>query len=237
MATLSASRRNSANSTPNTPRPSISGNSMQKMSSLEEEIDLNGYTPEVPKPKELESKLLITILDDVPKQKEQESSDEPDRVVDEPVSDELEEKPLESKLNGNQINGITPKVIKEIRDEVEGNKMRTRACSERSDSGISDCSSHITSSSCTSTPLLGKKFKINEESELEDSKRFVSSTTLILNNGERKLSSEKVTFTPMHKIEETKTTEVTHTNRPANLNLKLSNKIQSFNNNVPAKRK
>ncbi|RZC34745.1 nuclear anchorage protein 1-like, partial [Asbolus verrucosus] len=37
MATLSASRRNSANSSPTTPRPSITGNSVPRMSSLNEE--------------------------------------------------------------------------------------------------------------------------------------------------------------------------------------------------------
>lgn len=47
---------------------------------------------------------------------------------------------------------------------------RTRSCSERSDSGISDCSNNPNpaasgSCSCSSTPLLGKKFSINEEPE------------------------------------------------------------------------
>lgn len=45
---------------------------------------------------------------------------------------------------------------------------RTRSCSERSDSGISDCSNHAVNSgscSCTSTPLLGKRYSISEEPE------------------------------------------------------------------------
>lgn len=66
-------------------------------------------------------------------------------------------------------------------------EVRTRACSERSDSGISDCSTytHLTSSSCNSTPLLGKKFPINEEGEYKfnthsDQTSYVSSTSINL---------------------------------------------------------
>lgn len=56
-----------------------------------------------------------------------------------------------------------------ISETTEKKKVyRTRSCSERSDSGISDCSNHALTSgscSCTSTPLLGKRFSINEEPE------------------------------------------------------------------------
>lgn len=41
---------------------------------------------------------------------------------------------------------------------------RSRLCSERSDSGFSDCSIH-NSSPCSCTPLLSKKSRIKEESE------------------------------------------------------------------------
>lgn len=51
-------------------------------------------------------------------------------------------------------------------DKVTGWTERSagKSCSERSDSGISDCSV-LAACSCSSTPLLGKKFQINEEAE------------------------------------------------------------------------
>lgn len=143
MATLSASRRNSANSNPNTPRQSLSGvatlASIPRMSSLTEQEN------------------MVTALDDCDNHK--------NFATKETISKEDDCcAPL--------------KVLKEIKNE-NNKAYRSRACSERSDSGISDCSSHLTSSSCTSTPLLGKKFRINEETESLDKS---DSLTLILNS-------------------------------------------------------
>lgn len=62
---------------------------------------------------------------------------------------------------------------------------RTRSCSERSDSGISDCSNHALTSgscSCSSTPLLGKRFSINEEPEY---KKIVDDNDVCSNNNIR----------------------------------------------------
>lgn len=94
-----------------------------------------------------------------------------------------EEEEEEEKRGNNDVLTQLPKSRKEV---------RTRACSERSDSGISDCSAHthVTSSSCNSTPLLGKKFSINEETEPCVS--FVSSATLHLNSGAEKTVSGRL---------------------------------------------
>lgn len=66
--------------------------------------------------------------------------------------------------------------IDENEDELsqfrEEDKNRSRICSERSDSGISDCSSiassasHLCQCAISSTPLLSKKFSITEDVEL-----------------------------------------------------------------------
>lgn len=181
MATLSASRRNSANSTPNTPRPSITG---LKMSSLNEE-NTNGIQP----------------LDDIKS---------------------LPEEVLCNESINTKSNGF---------EEVDNKKViRTRAHSERSDSGISDCSSHLTSSSCTSTPLLGKKFQINEEpepwrvTETETSPKFVSNTSIILSPACRIKQVNTPTKTDSLS-DEIKTPAV----------LKLENKIDTLTKKVTAK--
>lgn len=73
-----------------------------------------------------------------------------------------EESTINNNNNNNEISDLG-------KSETEKKKLyRTRSCSERSDSGISDCSNHALTSgscSCTSTPLLGKRFSINEEPE------------------------------------------------------------------------
>lgn len=79
--------------------------------------------------------------------------------------------------NDESVDSHAPlKITKDIKND-NSKAYRTRACSERSDSGISDCSSHLTSTSCTSTPLMGKKFRINEESENFEK---ISELTLVL---------------------------------------------------------
>lgn len=102
-------------------------------------------------------------------------------------------------------------VLKQLPKETGRSKkeVRTRACSERSDSGISDCSTHthVTSSSCNSTPLLGKKFPINEEGET-----YISSVSINLTSNHLRASSEESDSSPKQ-----------------NGNLtRLSDKIQSF---------
>lgn len=151
MATLSASRRNSANSNPNTPRQSLSGTgtliSVPRMSSLSEQEN-------------------VAILNcDINSSNNKNLNYNPEEST-LPESDETTD------------SYVPLKVLKEIKSE-NGKAYRARACSERSDSGISDCSSHLTSSSCTSTPLLGKKFRINEETENSEES---STITLILNS-------------------------------------------------------
>lgn len=142
MATLSASRRNSTNSAPNTPRPSISG----KMSSLSEES-----TDESTNDILIAESAACTIVD------------------------ELSESKNENSL-----------LIQEYCDNVGKNVVQTRTCSNRSDSGVSDCSSHLTSSSCNSTPLLEKKLLIidspNLINDIDTSPNFVSNTSIILSN-------------------------------------------------------
>lgn len=151
MATLSASRRNSSNSNPTTPRQSLSGTgglltSVPRMSSLTEQenvallnCDINSNN------KNLHYNNTQTTL---------------------PETDETTD------------NYVPLKILKDIKNE-NSKAYRSRACSERSDSGISDCSSHLTSSSCTSTPLLGKKFRISEETENGNESTNI---TLILNS-------------------------------------------------------
>lgn len=88
-------------------------------------------------------------------------------------------------------------------ETVEKKKVyRTRSCSERSDSGISDCSNHASltsgSCSCTSTPLLGKRFSINEEPEykkITDGGDLVEEKqTKTVEEGKRRLSDKVKRF-------------------------------------------
>lgn len=236
MATLSASRRNSANSNPTTPRQSLSGTgglltSMPRMSSLTEQesvallnCDINSNN------KNLNYNTQTTL----------------------PESDETSD------------NHVPLKILKDIKNE-NNKAYRSRACSERSDSGISDCSSHFTSSSCTSTPLLGKKFRISEETENGNES---SNITLILNSRNRisperrqshdseadKVSEEdksveedKIVLHEADKSgEEEKFVSVLNIDglrlspdksvegKPP-LNLKISDKLGTFNSNKPTK--
>lgn len=86
----------------------------------------------------------------------------------------------ENSHNSNNEAIVSPELVK---IETEKKKLyRTRSCSERSDSGISDCSNHALTSgscSCTSTPLLGKRFSINEEPEY---KKIIDETDVHNNN-------------------------------------------------------
>ncbi|KRT83908.1 protein kinase, partial [Oryctes borbonicus] len=144
MATLSASRRNSSSSlSSNSPRPSISGNNQSRMSSLNEEESVTNNSIQT-----------IAVI-------EEKTSNEGE------VVQTIEEN--NNKINADSKNTIEnklPDVIKGVDKEMREKKtVRSRVCSERSDSGISDCSIHNQSCSCSSTPLLRKKFQINEEPE------------------------------------------------------------------------
>lgn len=226
MATLSASRRNSSNSNPNTPRQSLSGTvtvtSMPRMSSLTEQ-----------------DKLAIVNCDNMNSNNRNLKTDE--NVL--PDSDQITD------------SYVPIKVLQDIKNE-NAKAYRTRACSERSDSGISDCSSHLTSSSCTSTPLLGKKFRINEE-ETENCENS-NNLTLVLNSRntlslERRQShdsdADKI-------IEEDETDKMCEQAKITNilsmdnrlspdknlegkppLNVKISEKIGTFNGSKPTKSK
>lgn len=114
------------------------------------------------------------------------SLNEEDSIVTKPNSDDTNSQIVEE--NNNRIDEdlrnieskLSPEVIKNPdKDFREKKTVRSRVCSERSDSGFSDCSIHNTSScSCTSTPLLRKKFQINEEPEfLGDAGSTTSSET------------------------------------------------------------
>lgn len=130
MATLSASRRNSStNPTSNTPRVSISGNSISRMSSLNEEDTCNNSATNQPLSPANELQEDVNVVNNI------------------------------SDLCDTSTNN----------DNNESNfnkKIRNRACSERSDSGISDCSIHHNSNN-NCTPLLNKKLTITEEPEIK----------------------------------------------------------------------
>lgn len=225
MATLSASRRNSANSSPTTPRQSLSGTltvtTIPRMSSLTEQENVPILNCDI------NSNIKINNSQEIKSPENDESTD----------------------------NHVPLKVLKEIKNE-NSKVLRSRACSERSDSGISDCSSHLTSNSCTSTPLLGKKFKINEETENSEN----TNGSLILNNTnvfERQQSDESdiiikgVNNNRTLVIESDETDEANDNDECANilvpstkrlsiesnvdgkppLDLKISEKIGSFNGN------
>ncbi|GJQ79662.1 hypothetical protein Trydic_g8731 [Trypoxylus dichotomus] len=129
MVTLSSNKPKSPSGlSSNSPRPSISGNSHSRMSSLNEEELGTTNNHQTTLSAEKNSKETETL-----------------RTVEE----------------NNNINGDSKSNLENKLPNV-----RSRVCSERSDSGISDCSTHNQSScSCTSTPLLRKKFRINEEPE------------------------------------------------------------------------
>nr|XP_023019109.1 myosin light chain kinase, smooth muscle-like [Leptinotarsa decemlineata] len=154
MATLSASRRNSANSTPNTPRTSLSGTLIPRMSSLNEEDSPNNS---------ISNGATKVELDEICKNIESFSTVETS-------PEEIEETYTPHRPVTDIKNGTSKSIT-------------TRACTERSDSGISDCSTLLTTGSCTSTPLLSKKFRINEEVEYSnEDKVFNTSATLFLGN-------------------------------------------------------
>lgn len=162
MATLSASRRNSASSTNNniTARP-LTDCFTSKMSSLNEE--------------EAKGAEMIS-----------------------------------QKLNGINEEKTDLKLTNRV-DENGRRLIRNRACSERSDSGISDCSSHLTANSVASTPLLNTKYLINEV--VEESKQVNEDCVAKCNKINDSLSDSKSTVPKV----------------------KLNEKIETFIKKIPAK--
>ncbi|KAF2897973.1 hypothetical protein ILUMI_08202 [Ignelater luminosus] len=145
MATLSASRRNSAasSSTSNSPRPSLSGALMSRMSSLNEEetLSTNNNVSGT-------NGVFKNVVCNNANASTKHSNQNGDMLKCIPITEET----------NNEI------IIDEDGDNKENFKLNhNRMCSERSDSGFSDCSAAALCS-CTSTPLLSKKFCINEES-------------------------------------------------------------------------
>lgn len=192
MATLSASRRNSANSNPTTPRASISGSLVPRMSSLEEEKLLK-------KVENVGISNLITDSFDENDEHHQKAnnfdsiSKDDDSVSNEKHKVETVEPEIVSKEDPEKTDDILTQLLPYEQSHRTKKEVSARACSERSDSGISDCSTHthMTSNSSNSTPLLGKKFPINEESFEETS--YVSSTSINLRaNSLRKESDEVI---------------------------------------------
>ncbi|KAL3284834.1 hypothetical protein HHI36_018973 [Cryptolaemus montrouzieri] len=262
MATLSASRRNSANnSTPNTPRPSLTGSTvnsmmMSRMSSLNEE---NMFIDE------LTTSRSMTIADTVEevKQSEENLNDvteikvtdpEVEGVTSEPEGTWTVEETTVEDISNNNV--IKRELVEEKRNEKcestrqsspdvtetyisnNGNcspkAVKVRSCTERSDSGIS-CSSHLTSSSCTSTPLLGKKFSINEEAEFRrpniadsnESLNFTASKLVTLTSKfeskENLTSKDKDLANPSEEC-------MRNASRCRGVNIKLEDKIGTFEN-------
>ncbi|KAK9886789.1 hypothetical protein WA026_018441 [Henosepilachna vigintioctopunctata] len=270
MATLSASRRNSANnSTPTTPRQSLTGNNvnsmvMSRMSSLNEENMFND---------EINSFHSLTIADTVEEVDQYE--EETDNIIAEvEITNPSEEETIPEGLSGDGVeileNDITidlpndemgyqvmkgeeretredPEATNEIVETVtpyeyerklinqhdSSKSVKMRSCTERSDSGIS-CSSHLTSSSCTSTPLLGKKFSINEEPEYRGSTLADSNESLNFNSSKLLTLSSKFesreNLTNKQKDFYSSDDNLRHAVRCKNVNVKLEDKIETFEN-------
>lgn len=150
MATLSASRRNSAasSSTSNSPRPSLSGALMSRMSSLNEEETLSTNNDVSGTNGVFKTVVCNNANASTKHSSEYKLNQNGDSLKCIPITEET----------NNEI------IIDEYGDDKENFMLNhNRVCSERSDSGFSDCSA-AASCSCTSTPLLSKKFCINEES-------------------------------------------------------------------------
>ncbi|KAG5884433.1 hypothetical protein JTB14_024376 [Gonioctena quinquepunctata] len=214
MATLSASRRNSANSTPNTPRTSLSGTLIPRMSSVNEEDSLHRSISSATGNSSIKAK-----LDEVCKEIENLAAIEATAEEDTETCSPL-------------------RASKDVKNE-NNTTIKSRACTERSDSGISDCSTHITSSSSTSTPLLSKKFCINEEVECpNEEKVFSTSTTLFLNRRNNSIEEERRRNGIGESCENMdendhyryKSKGSFHSKPHPVSSLKLSDKIESFNN-------
>lgn len=182
MATLSASRRNStASSAPGSPRPSVSGVILSRMSSLNEEdapLSPNVTPPVLDQSLNTsvisESDLTSTVTDI-----EQSTNTDIEAATNNKIAEDLPEtQPVEP--NNNELNNTN----KTHCDRTESNDsngdpdfdktVRMRVCSERSDSGISDCSVIPTQHN---TPLLSKKFLINEEVVSTDDSKNILNTS------------------------------------------------------------
>lgn len=211
MATLSASRRNSANSNPNTPRPSLSGSLVPRMSSVNEEDRIVNIGLDM---SIQETEIIVSEEEDQTKTIDDETSE----VIDEADS------------TNEDRDSFGLKTAEDLK-MGSSNVVKARACSERSDSGISDCSSHLTTSSCTSTPLLGKKFCIDEEGEVYKVTRPVTLEDQSTREKEYKFKNGQLYGVALNGRE----SNVSHEKPPIVSSLKLCSKFESFNSSQPVK--
>ena len=125
MSNLSANRRNSGiNSVPSSPRPSVMGNPVSRMSSLNEEVTTMSDSNKIDK----------EIQQNVKEIEEFEPKGGDDKIDDAIKGQTHQKKPVANKM-----------------------------CSQRSDSGISDCSIHNSvTCSCLSLPSLDRRIKLDE---------------------------------------------------------------------------
>lgn len=182
MATLSASRRNSnTSSNTNSPRPSLAN--INKLLSLDEEdgskkieekteeeptetneiktetiqTDPSTLSPEI-KPNEICRVLSDLTINKKLIQKEAEKLSEKRNEEDNKSSSILE------KVNQSSVSDFTKqlynKLLTNLEEDVDESSNRNRACSERSDSGISDCS--IVATSLNANLLKDKNSSIDE---------------------------------------------------------------------------
>lgn len=152
MATLSASRRNLAtnNASSSTPRQSVSGGNMSRMSSLNEEDLLENVSESV-----AECPEVLTVSSDATCAKTNHNTDNNNEIILPPT----QPKPTTE----------SPETPNEITDTEQFSRMRI--FSERSDSGISDCSVVPTANT---TPLLSKIISASEEADTIDAKNTIN---------------------------------------------------------------
>lgn len=121
--------------------------------------------------------------------------------------------------------------------EFSGKSVRSRMCSERSDSGISDCSSinvpvsYQQQCHCSKTALLSKKFSISEETET-DTNIIVDSTNNLSNTCKNTLKINHLAspFLNNHFVPEVDSNiePKTKSNFSATAKLRTTNRLRSF---------
>lgn len=155
MATLSASRKNSAtnNASSTTSRPSVSGSNMSRMSSLNEDL-LENVIENISESVTESSELSL----DATCAKINTNTDYNNEIIIPPILS----KPITE----------SPEPPNEITDTEQFSRMRI--FSERSDSGISDCS---VVPAANTTPLLSKIISVNEETDTIDAKNIINTNS------------------------------------------------------------
>lgn len=207
MATLSASRRNSNTSNSNSPRPSLANitkllsldeedskkdeedNQEQQEDHIEETTATSNIKPET-KEDQIKTDEICRVLSDltINKRKENKKISFEDEDIQQ-LTQKLEEvdrsSPATEKIKETQstvsefAKQLYNKLLNNLEDELDDNSNRNRACSERSDSGISDCS--IVASSLGSTLLRDKNLSINED-EIKEFESNMKNKEISLDN-------------------------------------------------------